>query len=124
MSERRQAWAAACFDATRRLETASDDPESSIVVSLTQREAYLISSVLLMSLANGLPDAGATKLLDRITECLGDRGRSADTADALVCGECGVISEAEAPGWRAYLDVGGETAIVCPECAKRELDRG
>jgi hypothetical protein len=70
MDEHRQAWSAACVEATRRLETASDDPESAIFLSLTQREVYLISSILLMSLANGLPDAGATKLLDKIGECL------------------------------------------------------
>jgi hypothetical protein len=69
MNEQRQIWAAACVEATRFLETASDDPETSIFLSLTQREVYLVSSVLLMSLANGLPDAGATTLLDKITEC-------------------------------------------------------
>ena len=71
MNEQRQMWAAACVEATRLLETASDDPENSIFLSLTQREVHLISSVLLMSLANGLPDAGATKLLDKISECRG-----------------------------------------------------
>jgi len=69
VNEQKQIWAAACIEATRLLETASDDPESSIFLSLTQREVHLISSVLLMSLANGLPDAGATKLLDKIREC-------------------------------------------------------
>jgi len=71
MNEQRQMWAAECVEATRSLETASDDPENSIFLSLTQREVHLISSVLLMSLANGLPDAGATKLLDKISECRG-----------------------------------------------------
>ena len=70
MDEQRQTWAAACVEATRLFETASNDPENSLFLSLTQREVYLISSVLLMSLANGLPDAGATKLLDKIRECL------------------------------------------------------
>jgi hypothetical protein len=74
MNERRQMWAAACVEAMRSLETASDDPENSIFLSVTQREVHLISSVLLMSLANGLPDAGATKLLGKITECLGVEG--------------------------------------------------
>jgi hypothetical protein len=70
MDEQRQTWAAACVEATRGFEKASDDPENSLFLSLTQREVYLIASVLLMSLANGLPDAGATKLLDKIGECL------------------------------------------------------
>jgi hypothetical protein len=70
MDDQRKIWAAACVRATQRLETASDDPESAIFLSLTQREVCLISSILLMSLANGLPDAGATKLLDKITECV------------------------------------------------------
>jgi hypothetical protein len=74
MNEQKQMWAAACVEATRLLETASDDPENSIFLSLTQREVYLLSSLLLMSLANGLPDAGATKLLDKIRECLGAQG--------------------------------------------------
>jgi hypothetical protein len=74
MNEQRLMWAAACVEATRLLETASDDPENSIFLSLTQREVYLVSSLLLMSLANGLPDAGATKLLDKIRECLGVQG--------------------------------------------------
>jgi hypothetical protein len=70
MDEQRQEWAAACIETTRLLETASDDPESSIFLSLTHKEVYLISSILLMSLANGLPDAGATRLLDKIRDCL------------------------------------------------------
>ena len=70
VNEQQQIWAAACVEATRLLETAGDDPENSIFLSLTQREVYLISSILLMSLANGLPDAGATKLLEKIRECL------------------------------------------------------
>ena len=69
MNEQRRIWAAACIEATRSLEKAGDDAERSIFLSLTEREVYLISSVLLMSLANGLPDAGATKLLDKISEC-------------------------------------------------------
>ena len=78
MHEQRQLWAAACIEATRRLERASDDPEHSIFLSLTQREVYLISSLLLMSLANGLPDAGATKLLARIRECSGAQALDED----------------------------------------------
>ena len=78
VNEERQTWAAACVEATRRLETASDDPERSLFLSLTQREVYLISSVLLMSLANGLPDAGATKLLDKIRDCLRVQALDAD----------------------------------------------
>lgn len=78
VNEQRQTWAAACVEATRRLETASDDPEKSLFLSLTQREVYLISSVLLMSLANGLPDAGATKLLDKIRDCLSVQMLDAD----------------------------------------------
>ena len=71
MDEQRQLWTAACVEATRLLESASDDPENSIFLSLTEREVHLISAVVLMSLANGLPDAGATKLLDKIKECRG-----------------------------------------------------
>ena len=78
MNEQQQIWAAACVEATRLLETAGDDPESSIFLSLTQREVYLISSILLMSLANGLPDAGATRLLDKIRECLAVQAPDAD----------------------------------------------
>jgi hypothetical protein len=69
VTEKQQRWAEACVRATRLLETASDDPERSTFLSLTQREVYLVTSVLLMSLANGLPDAGATTLLDKIGEC-------------------------------------------------------
>jgi len=36
----------------------------------------------------------------------------------LVCGECGRTSSDGAPGWRAYLDIDGETVTSCPECAE------
>jgi hypothetical protein len=80
VNERRQAWAAACVEATRLLETASDDPENAIFLSLTQREIYLVSSILLLSLANGLPDAGATTLLDKIRDCLAVQTLDVDPA--------------------------------------------
>jgi hypothetical protein len=80
VDEQRQTWAEACIRATRLLETASDDPERSIFISLTQREVYLVTSVLLMSLANGLPDAGATKLLDKIGECFAVQAPDFDPA--------------------------------------------
>lgn len=39
----------------------------------------------------------------------------------LVCAECGTISEDDAKGWRAYLDVDDEAVTFCPECAEREF---
>jgi hypothetical protein len=44
-----------------------------------------------------------------------------ESRQTLVCAECGATSSGEAEGWRAYLDVGGEAATFCPECAESEF---
>ena len=65
-----------------------------------------------------LPHAG------RIPSVLGDSDETEDVT-ALVCAECGAVSDPDAAGWRAYLDVDGEAVVFCPECAERvRLDRG
>lgn len=42
----------------------------------------------------------------------------------LVCAECGVQSDRDAEGWRAFLtcDEPPEAAVFCPECAATEFD--
>ena len=40
----------------------------------------------------------------------------------LRCAECGAVSEADARGWRAYLDDEGQAVTFGPECAKREFE--
>lgn len=42
-------------------------------------------------------------------------------APGLTCGNCGTVADAEAKGWRAYLDDEGQAVTFCPECAEREF---
>jgi hypothetical protein len=39
----------------------------------------------------------------------------------LVCVECGLVSEGNARGWRAFLTDDDQAAIYCPDCAEREF---
>jgi hypothetical protein len=47
-----------------------------------------------------------------------------DFPRVLVCAECGARSPPDAQGWRAYLDVDGETVTFCPACSAREFGAG
>jgi hypothetical protein len=40
----------------------------------------------------------------------------------LRCRECRQTSPPETARWRMYLDIEGEAAAFCPECAEREFD--
>ena len=39
----------------------------------------------------------------------------------LTCLECEDVARGQAWGWRVYLDVDGELATYCPDCAEREF---
>jgi hypothetical protein len=46
----------------------------------------------------------------------------APATPALVCVECGLVSEGDARGWRAFLTDDDKPAVYCPPCAEREFD--